>query len=91
MSPETRLSYAAAEISRRVPDELWKEFLGAIAAYADTARDHCVNSPLELLQQAQGRAQATVAVSRLLHECRATADRIEAHERARPKQPTTAV
>jgi hypothetical protein len=73
---DRELIQKAAALARSAPEN-WKEFLGALSTYTDNQISNCVSSPLEALPQNQGRAQATVALLRLLRECLKTADQIE--------------
>lgn len=70
------LILAAAKLSKIAP-ETWKEFLGAFETHTNTNRDNCVSSPLEALPQNQGRAQACVALLKLLRDAPKVADQIE--------------
>lgn len=76
MSPDRDLILASARLARTSP-ESWKQFLGALRVYVDTYRDNCIQSPLENLPVAQGRAQASAHLYGLLAECIASADKIE--------------
>lgn len=76
MSLETDLTLAAARLARNAP-ESWERFLGAFQAYSSQQITNCVQSPLEDLPRAQGRAQATARLYGLLAECLSSADKIE--------------
>ena len=73
---DRELILKAAALARSAPED-WKQFMGALSAYTDVQISNCISSPLEALPQNQGRAQATVALLRLLRECLKTADQIE--------------
>ena len=76
MTVETDLTLAAARIARSSPDA-WDRFLAAVQAYSSQQITHCIQSPLEQLPVAQGRAQATARLYGLLAECVSSADKIE--------------
>lgn len=76
MSDNKELILSSASLARRAPQE-WQVFLGALAKYTETHRSYCIQSPLETLPVAQGRAQACTALLALLAECLASADKIE--------------
>jgi hypothetical protein len=67
---------AAAHLSRQAP-ETWGQFMVALGEYANSRRDECVQSSVEKLQVAQGRAQICVQLVRLLADCNKTAEAIE--------------
>ena len=67
---------ASARLARAAPKS-WEEFLGAVAAYHRQQSDNCVQSPLEQLPVAQGRAQNAARFHSLLAACIASADKIE--------------
>jgi hypothetical protein len=73
---DRELIFKAATLARSAPED-WKEFLGALTVYTDNQISNCVSSPLEMLPQNQGRAQASVAILRMLRDCLKTADQIE--------------
>jgi hypothetical protein len=70
------LILAAAKLQRTAP-ESWKEFLGAFEDHTNKTRDNCISSPLETLPLNQGRAQACVALLKVLRDCLSLADQIE--------------
>lgn len=76
MSPENDLTMAAARLARTAP-ESWKQLLGALQAYSSQQIQNCIQSPLEELPRAQGRAQATARLYGLMAECLSSADKIE--------------
>lgn len=76
MSTESDLTMKAALLARNAPDS-WKQFLGAFQDYSSQQIQNCIQSPLELLPVAQGRAQATARLYGLLAECLTSADKIE--------------
>jgi hypothetical protein len=73
---ETDLITAAARIARSSPDA-WDRFVAAVQAYSSQQITHCIQSPLDLLPVAQGRAQATARLYGILAECIASADKLE--------------
>lgn len=76
MTSEQELIRAAANLARaNRPD--WEVFLRALQGHVDTLKDHCVSSPLEHLQVAQGRAQAARDLLRTLQTAVQTADHIK--------------
>jgi hypothetical protein len=76
MQADKQLILAAAKMSRVAP-ESWEQFLAAFRTYTDITRDNCISSPVDILQVAQGRAQACAALLRLMDDCRKSADQIE--------------
>jgi hypothetical protein len=76
VSPDRDLILASAGLARTSPEN-WKRFLGALRIYTDTYRDNCIQSPLETLPVAQGRAQSAAHLYNLLASCIASADKIE--------------
>lgn len=76
MSAERDLIFASARLARSNPVE-WKHFIGAFRAYADKHRDNCIQSPLETLPVAQGRAQLAALLHELLDNCVQSADKLE--------------
>lgn len=83
---EKKLIIAAAQVAYRAPQE-WASFISALHVYADTKRDECIRSPLDMLQITQGRAQTAVALRDLLAECVNTANKIETKQNQKPHQP----
>lgn len=79
---DRRLILAAAHVARRAPEE-WANFISAFVEHTDNRRDECIQSPPDMLQVAQGRAQACASLRRLLAECTKMADSIE-----KTKSPT---
>jgi len=74
----------AAHLASSAPQQ-WDEFIAALAEYVDHRCVECIQSPPEMLQVAQGRAQSLVGLGRLLEDCRKTAESI--HKAAENKQP----
>ena len=62
------LVLAAANLARAAP-ERWKNFMDALAAYTEDKGIECIQSPIDMLQVAQGRAQGLAALGRLLDGC----------------------
>jgi len=73
---ETDLTLAAARIARSSPDA-WDRFVAAVQAYSSQQITNCIQSPLDQLPVAQGRAQVTARLYGLLAECISSADKIE--------------
>lgn len=73
---EQDLIVRAAVLARTSPD-LWKQFVGALAAYSGQQATNCVQSPLDSLPVMQGRAQASARLHTLLADCVSSADKIE--------------
>lgn len=73
---DRELIFASAKLARSAP-ETWEEFIRALSNYTDIQISNCISSPLEELQRAQGRAQNSVTLLRLLREALKTADQIE--------------
>lgn len=66
----------AAQVARSAP-ESWRQFLEALQSYSSQQITHCIQSSLEELPRAQGRAQATAHLYGLLADCISSADKIE--------------
>lgn len=80
MSTEHDLIKEAARLARSAPGN-WDRFLGALQAYSTKTTQHCIQSPLEELPRAQGRAQATARLHELLADCISSADKIEGKQK----------
>lgn len=76
MISDRDLILRAAELARSAP-RAWNEFLGAFSNYVDQQKDNCIQSPLEQLPVAQGRAQLAAHLQGLLAACLQSADKIE--------------
>lgn len=76
MSVENELIMAAARVARVAPEN-WRQLLGALQAYSSLQITNCIQSPLEELPRAQGRAQATARLYGVMADCLASADKIE--------------
>ena len=76
MTESEALTLAAAKLARSAPEN-WQQFIGALNSYSTLQITNCVQSPLEELPRAQGRAQATARLYGLLADCLASADKIE--------------
>lgn len=76
MSVDADLILASARLARSAP-ESWKQFLGALESYSSNQISSCVQSPLDELPRAQGRAQATARLYGIFADCLASADKIE--------------
>lgn len=75
MKEHTALTLAAANLARSAPNG-WREFLQAAASYTTTIDTNCIQSPLDKLPVAQGRAQNAREFFGLLENCLQDADRI---------------
>ena len=75
---------AAAHLASTAPRQ-WDEFIEALSIYTDQKCVECIQSPPEMLQVSQGRAQGLVGLGRLLEDCRKTAESI--HKAAANKPP----
>ena len=76
MSAESDLTLKAALLARNAP-ESWRQFLEAFQAYSSQQIQNCIQSSLENLPVAQGRAQSTARLYGLLAECLTSADKVE--------------
>jgi hypothetical protein len=83
MNPEQDLILQAAVLARTAPHP-WQGFMRALTAYNLQITTHCIQSPLENLPVAQGRAQASARLFDLFANCLASADKIEKSEK-KPK------
>ena len=81
MTSEQNLILAAARVARAAP-ESWDEFVKAHHAYAWGLAERVVASPADVLVVNQGRAQGVSGVSRLLDDCRKTANAMEESKKA---------
>jgi hypothetical protein len=69
------LTVAAYELSHAAP-VAWETFLRTMTDYVTSAKDECIQSPLEMLPVAQGRAQHAAQLLELLQNCKTTTARI---------------
>ncbi len=76
MKPEELLAVRAAHLARANP-EAYRLFMEAVQAYYAKTVQLCINSPLESLPNAQGRAQAIAHIGETLADCISTADKLE--------------
>jgi hypothetical protein len=76
MTPEEEFILAAARVARAAPDS-WKLLLGAAQSISTQQINYCIQSPLEELPRAQGRAQYAARIYGLMADCLASADKIE--------------
>lgn len=76
MSADKELILRAAELARTAP-RAYQEFLGALSNFTDQIKNDCIQSPLDLLPVAQGRAQNAARLLNLLANCLSSADKIE--------------
>jgi hypothetical protein len=70
------LIFRAAGLARSAP-EAWKSFLGALSTYSTHQTTNLIQSSLESLPVAQGRAQAIAHLLALLEGSIQSADKIE--------------
>lgn len=70
-----RLTIAASNLSHAAP-AAWDEFLAAFSEYALRVQNDCIQSPIDTLPVAQGRAQQVARVQEMLASCRASAEMI---------------
>jgi hypothetical protein len=78
------LTTPAARLAMAAPNE-WKAFLAAFKAYSDGKRDQLVQSTVEELQRAQGRAQAVVSLHGTLSNAVEDANQIADRKAAAPR------
>jgi hypothetical protein len=76
MSAENQLIIAAAVLSRINPQP-WAGFMRAFVTYNQYLTSNCIQSPLDNLPVAQGRAQATAHLFELFANCLSSADKLE--------------
>lgn len=76
MNAEQQLIVACAVLSRTAPHP-WAGFMRAFVEYNQQLTHNCVQSPLDNLPVAQGRAQATARLLDLFANCLTSADKIE--------------
>lgn len=76
MTPLDNLTLKAAALARVAPD-LWRDYVSAIADFAEIHRDNLVKSPLPDLPVNQGRAQIMSAFHKSMAECLANSDKIK--------------
>jgi len=73
---EADIVKAAARLARTAP-EGWEQFLGAVFAHTELQISNCIQSPLDGLPAAQGRAQYAARLRALLADCVSSADSLE--------------
>jgi hypothetical protein len=73
---ELKLVRAAIEM-RSYHAAAWTEFLSSLDGYTDALKDQCVSATPDLLQQAQGRAQAARDIVRRLKEAPDIAEKLK--------------
>ncbi len=76
MSTTSDLAVRAAYLARMAPRE-WNDFLGAFAAYSKEQTTNCIQSALEELPRAQGRAQIAALLHETFADCIKIADKKE--------------
>ena len=69
------LTVKAASLARSSPNE-WREFLAELAVYCQNRVTECVQSPIEMVHVAQGRAQQCTSLLALLNDAVKNADRL---------------
>ena len=77
---ESKLILSAARLARTNP-ELWRQFMADFQQLSAVHVINLVQSPLESLQTAQGRAQSSAHLHDLLSNCVASADKIESKQK----------
>lgn len=75
MKEMEELILKTADMSRAAPQE-WRGFVAAAGRYAALLKEQCVQSPLEMLQRNQGRAQQASEFVTLFNEAVSKADRL---------------
>jgi len=75
-SPQNELILASAALARFAPKE-WERFVGAFAVYATEQTLHLMQSTLEELPRAQGRAQVATQLHGLMADCLKKAGQLE--------------
>lgn len=73
---ELKLVRAAARIAQTAP-ESWQQFLEAVFEFSTAQTTSCIQSPIEHLPVAQGRAQIAARIAALLADCNNLADKSE--------------
>lgn len=76
MASDRDLTLRAAALARSAP-RAFEDFLGALSVFTDQIKTDCIQSPLDLLPVAQGRAQFAARLHDLLANCISSADKIE--------------
>lgn len=80
MVGDRELILRAAELARTNPRS-WNEFLGALAKFSNQVSNDCIQSPLDRLPVAQGRAQLAAFLLELMANCVASADKIQGKQK----------
>lgn len=75
-SPHDTLTLKAAALARAAPD-IWREYVSALAEFAEHHRDNLVKSQLPELPVNQGRAQLITALHKAMAEALTNADKIK--------------
>jgi hypothetical protein len=73
---DRELILRAAALARSAPRQ-FTDFLEALSAYSDYVTQNCIQSPLQELPRAQGRAQQAALLHGILADCIKRADQIE--------------
>jgi len=76
MIHEDMLVQRAAHLARLNP-EVWGLFMRALRDFSTHTTYNCINSPLDELPRAQGRAQAIARITDLLADCVTRAEKLE--------------
>jgi hypothetical protein len=76
MNADAEFVKAAANLARSNP-AAWQAFMVQMQVYSSTQIGNLVQSPLEHLALAQGRAQAVARLHGILVDCVASADKLE--------------
>lgn len=80
LQPEQEVVLAAAQIARTNPAQ-WGQLVKALTSYSAQITQNCIQSPIEELPRAQGRAQAVVRMASTLADAPALADKIEGRKK----------
>jgi hypothetical protein len=80
MTSEQALILRAAELARNAPQS-WQHFVEAFRAYSSEQTVNLIQSPLDQLPVAQGRAQSSSRLLDHFANCLSSADKIESKRR----------
>lgn len=80
MTTEQHLILEAARLARNSSHN-WDTFLAALRQHSDHVTKSCIQSSLDELPRAQGRAQATARLLEVLENCKASADKLEGRKK----------
>ena len=74
---QNMLILASAKVLRNLPSEVWDQFIQAFTEHSRVQTTNCIQSPPDHLATAQGRAQNSTEILRILANCIQLADKIE--------------